>query len=151
MFNCFLSLFISVEVSDSYVKGLSIIIFFPVNLNFIYLSFLLIFLLSLFFIFILKQRERKWGPLQNIRYIIMKQRINNVRIKHLQIKQKTVNCKCKWTSEKRIKYKYKYLRTLSPLMIKIIYNESIYFSFSVNTWLPPCCLHLFPLFSWFHL
>ena len=34
MFNCFLSLFVSVQVSDVYVNVLSIIMFFSLNYNF---------------------------------------------------------------------------------------------------------------------
>jgi hypothetical protein len=34
MFNCFLSLFASVEVSDAYVNVLSIIVFFSINFSF---------------------------------------------------------------------------------------------------------------------
>jgi len=34
MFNCFLSLFVSVQVSDAYVNVLSIIVFFSLNLSF---------------------------------------------------------------------------------------------------------------------
>jgi hypothetical protein len=35
MFNCFLSVFVSVEVSDAYVNVLSIIVFFSINFNFL--------------------------------------------------------------------------------------------------------------------
>jgi len=34
MFNCFLSLFVSVQVSDEYVKVLSIVVFFGLNFSF---------------------------------------------------------------------------------------------------------------------
>ena len=34
MFNCFLSLFVSVQVSDAYVTILSIIVFFSLNFSF---------------------------------------------------------------------------------------------------------------------
>jgi len=34
MFNCFLSLFVSVQVSDVYVYVLSIIVFFSINFSF---------------------------------------------------------------------------------------------------------------------
>ena len=34
MFNCFLSLFVSVQVSDAHVKVLSIIVFFSLNFSF---------------------------------------------------------------------------------------------------------------------
>jgi putative flippase GtrA len=37
MFNCFLSLFVSVNVSDAYVKVLTIIVFFIIN--FIFMNF----------------------------------------------------------------------------------------------------------------
>jgi len=33
MFNCFLSLFVSVQVTDAYVNVLSIIVFFSVNFS----------------------------------------------------------------------------------------------------------------------
>jgi hypothetical protein len=35
MFNCFLSLFVSVKVCDTYVNGLSIIVFFSINISFL--------------------------------------------------------------------------------------------------------------------
>jgi hypothetical protein len=35
MFNCFLSLFVSVEVSDAYVNILYIIVFFGINFSFL--------------------------------------------------------------------------------------------------------------------
>jgi hypothetical protein len=41
MFNCFLSPFVSVEVSDAYVNVLSIIVFF--NLNFGFFQYVFIF------------------------------------------------------------------------------------------------------------
>jgi len=34
MFNCFLSLFVSVQVSDAYVNILSIVVFFSPNFSF---------------------------------------------------------------------------------------------------------------------
>jgi uncharacterized membrane protein len=34
MFNCFLSFFVSVQVSDAYVNVLSIIVFFSLNFSF---------------------------------------------------------------------------------------------------------------------
>jgi hypothetical protein len=36
MFICFLSLFASIQVSDVYVKGLCIIVFFSLNIYFLY-------------------------------------------------------------------------------------------------------------------
>jgi hypothetical protein len=35
MFNCFISLFVSVEVSGTYVNVLSIIVFFSINFSFL--------------------------------------------------------------------------------------------------------------------
>ena len=35
MFICFLSLFVSIQVSDAYVKVLSIIVFFSLNFSFL--------------------------------------------------------------------------------------------------------------------
>jgi hypothetical protein len=49
MLNCFLSLFVSVEVSYAYVKVLSIIVFFSNNL-FFWISFLKIFLNKICFV-----------------------------------------------------------------------------------------------------
>jgi hypothetical protein len=60
MFNCFLSIFINVEVSDLYVKGLSIIVFFSVNLNFIYLIFCLFFLFP-YFLYLYENKGRGNG------------------------------------------------------------------------------------------
>ena len=40
MFNCFLSIFVSVQVSDAYVNILSIIVFFSLNFSFFDMFFL---------------------------------------------------------------------------------------------------------------
>ena len=43
MFNCFLSLFVSVQVSDAYVNVLSIIVFFSLNFSFFDMWYVFIF------------------------------------------------------------------------------------------------------------
>ena len=47
MFNCSLSLFVSVQVSDAYVNVLSIIVFFSLNFSLVTLSFIYLFINSI--------------------------------------------------------------------------------------------------------